>query len=140
MWMKDHGFTEERSFATAREIILNRNGKDTLYTVTKKSTIGEAIRLMNKEGVDQVPVLEGNEFVGSVTTANLVEKIISDPLLKDKSVGEIMDAPMQVVAFDTTLDVLSSMLNKTNRALLVRDEKENAHIITQHDILRAITS
>jgi cystathionine beta-synthase len=140
MWMKDHGFTEERTFATAREIILTRNGKDSLHTVTKKSTIGEAIRLMNKEGVDQVPVIEGNEFVGSVTTANLVEKIISDPTIKDKSVGEIMDAPMQVVAFDTTLDVLSSMLNKTNKALLVRDEKENAHIITQHDILRAMTS
>jgi cystathionine beta-synthase len=95
---------------------------------------------MNKEGVDQMPVIEGNEFVGSVTTASLVEKIINDPALKDKSVGEIMDHPMQVVALDSTLDVLSSMLNKTNKALLVRDETERAHIITQHDILKAITA
>jgi len=87
-----------------------------------------------------MPVLEGNEFVGSVTTASLIEKIISDPNLKDKMVGEIMDAPMQVIAIDTTLDVLSSMLNKNNRALLVRDEKEKAHIITQHDVLRAMTA
>ncbi len=140
MWMKDHGFTEERTFVTAREIILHRNGKDTLFTVTKKSTIGETIRLMNKEGVDQVPVIDGNEFVGSVSTASLVEKIIYDPALKDKSVGEIMDPPMQVVALDSTLDVLSSMLNRTNKALLVRDEAERAHIITQHDILKAMTS
>jgi len=54
--------------------------------------------------------------------------------------GEIMDVPMQVVALDTTLDVLSSMLNRTNKALLVRDEAEKAHIITQHDILKAMTS
>ncbi|HCW06467.1 MAG TPA: cystathionine beta-synthase, partial [Cytophagales bacterium] len=140
MWMKDHGFTEERTYSTAREIIIHRNGKDKLYTVTKKSTIGEAIQLMNKEGVDQVPVIEGDEFVGSVTTAGLIEKIINDPMIKDKSVGEIMDAPMQVVGLDTTLDVLSSMLNKNNKALLVRDEKKNAHIITQHDILRAMTA
>ncbi|MBS1489741.1 MAG: pyridoxal-phosphate dependent enzyme [Bacteroidetes bacterium] len=140
MWMKDHGFLEERSFSTAREIISNRNGKDSLFTVGKKSTIGEAIRRMNKEGVDQMPVLEGNEFVGSVTTNGLIEKIISDPNLKDKMVGEIMDPPMQVVAIDTTLDVLSSMLNKTNKALLVRDESEKAHIITQHDVLRAMTA
>ncbi|MBS1951753.1 MAG: Cystathionine beta-synthase [Cytophagales bacterium] len=140
MWMKDHGFLEERNFSTAREIIMSRNGKDHLFTVSKKSTIGEAIRTMNKEGVDQMPVLEGNEFVGSVTTASLIEKIISDPNLKDKMVGEIMDAPMQVIAIDTTLDVLSSMLNKNNRALLVRDEKEKAHIITQHDVLRAMTA
>jgi cystathionine beta-synthase len=139
MWMKDHGFLEERAYGTAREIIARRNGKESLHTVSKTSTIGETIRIMNKEGVDQLPVVEGNEFVGSVTTATLIEKIIYDPSLKDKTVGEIMDKPMQVVALDSTLDVLSSLLNKNNKALLVRDEKEKAHIITQHDILKAMT-
>ncbi|MFM8739365.1 MAG: cystathionine beta-synthase [Cytophagales bacterium] len=140
IWMKDHGFLEERAYGTAREIIAKRNGKETLLTVTKMSTIGEAIKIMNKEGVDQMPVVEANDFVGSVTVASLIEKIISDPAIKDKSVGEIMDKPMQVVALDSTLDVLSSMLNKNNKALLVRDEQEQAHIITQHDILRAMTA
>ncbi len=138
MWMKDHGFLEERTYGTAREIIAKRNGKDILFTVTQKSTIGEAIKIMNNEGVDQMPVLDGSEFVGSVTTASLIEKIISDPTIKDKSVSEIMDKPMQVVALDSTLDVLSSLLNRTNKALLVRDESERAHIITQHDILKAM--
>jgi cystathionine beta-synthase len=77
--------------------------------------------------------------VGSVTTSALIEKIINDPSIKDKSVGEIMDNPMQVVALDSTLDVLSSLLNKNNKALLVRDEQDKAHIITQHDILKAMT-
>jgi cystathionine beta-synthase len=139
MWMKDHGFLEERTYATARDIIARRNGKDILYTVSKESTLGEAIRIMNQKGVDQVPVTDADEFVGSVTTANLVEKIIMDPSLKDKPVGEIMDNPMQVVALDSTLDVLASMLNKNNRALLVRDDQDVPHIITQHDILKAIT-
>jgi len=139
LWMKDHGFLEERTYGTAREIIAKRNGKDSLYTVSKYSTIGEAIKIMNQQGVDQVPVTDEGEFVGSVTTTSLVEKIINDPTLKDKQVGEIMDKPMQIVALDSTLDVLSSLLNKTNKALLVRDEQEVPHIITQHDILRAIT-
>ena len=69
----------------------------------------------------------------------VVEKIINDPTLKDKTVGEIMDKPMQVVALDSTLDVLSSLLNKNNKALLVRDDHKKAHIITQHDILKAMT-
>jgi cystathionine beta-synthase len=138
-WMKDHGFLE-RAFATAKDIISARGGTDSLYTVTKQSKIGDAIRIMNSEGVDQVPVIEGKEFVGSIVSSNLLEKIISDPQLKDKSVGEIMDKPMIFVALDSTLDVLSSMLNKDNKALLVRDEKEKVHIITQHDVLKAITS
>jgi cystathionine beta-synthase len=137
--MKDHGFLEERTYGTAREIISRRNGKDSLYTVSKSSTIGETIRIMNTEGVDQVPVMENNEFVGSVATSSLIEKIINDPTLKDKTVGEIMDKPMQMVALDSTLDVLSSLLNKDNKALLVRDDADKAHIITQHDILKAMT-
>ena len=139
MWMKDHGFLEERTYGTAREIIAGRNAKDNLHTVSKTSTIGETIRIMNKEGVDQVPVLENNEFVGSVTTTSLIEKIIYDPTLKDKTVGEVMDKPMQIVALDSTLDVLTSLLNRNNKALLVRDDQDKAHIITQHDILKAMT-
>ncbi len=139
-WMKDHGFLEERSFSTAREIIGGRNGKNSLFTISKNSKIGEAIRLMNKEGIDQIPVVDGNEFVGSVASSSLLEKIIFEPEMKDKTVGDLMDKPMQFVALDSTLDVLSSLLNKNSKALLVRDSSDAVHIITQHDILKAITS
>jgi cystathionine beta-synthase len=139
-WMKDHGFLEERVFASARDIILRRNGKDSLFTVRKDARIGEAIKIMNQQGIDQVPVVDGEEFVGSVASANLLENIIENPSVKDSTVGDLMDKPMQFVALDTTLDVLSSMLNRNNRALLVRDSGEQVHIITQHDILKAITA
>ncbi len=139
-WMKDHGFLEERTFSTAREIIIGRNGKNSLYTIPKNSKIGDAIRLMNKEGIDQMPVVDGDEFVGSVAASSLLEKIIFEPGMKDKLVSELMDKPMQFVALDSTLDVLSSLLNKNSKALLVRDHLHAVHIITQHDILKAITS
>ncbi len=139
-WMKDHGFLEERTFSTAREIIVARNGRNSLFTISKNSKIGEAIRLMNKEGIDQVPVVDGDEFVGSVASSSLLEKIIFEPGMKDKLVSELMDKPMQFVALDSTLDVLSSLLNKNSKALLVRDHLHAVHIITQHDILKAITS
>jgi cystathionine beta-synthase len=139
-WMKDHGFTESRSFQTARDIVHVRNGKNSLYTVEKKSKVGEAIQVMNREGIDQIPVVEGDHFVGSVSSASLLEKIIQDPKLLGKQVGEVMDKPMLFVAPDSTLDVLSSLLNKENKAVLVRDIDEKVHIITQHDVLKAITS
>ncbi len=139
-WMKDHGFLEERSFSSARDIILHRNGKNGLFTVNKSARIAEAIKIMNQQGIDQVPVVDESVFVGSVAAGSLLEKIIDDPTVKDSSVGDLMDKPMQFVALDTTLDVLSSMLNKNNKALLVRDESDNVHIITHHDILKAMTS
>ncbi len=139
-WMKDHGFLEERSFGSARDILRRRVGNTPLFTIQKNSNIGEAIRIMNQQGIDQVPVVDGDEFVGSISASNLLEKIIEDPHAKDAAVGALMDKPMQFVSVDTTLDVLSSMLNKNNKALLVRDDSHLVHIITQHDILKAMTA
>ncbi len=140
-WMKDHGFLETRSFvSTARDIIASRNGKDRLCTIDTNSKVSEAILLMNREGIDQIPVTENNHFVGSISSSGLLEKIMGDPQLKNKIISEVMDKAMQFVAPDSTLDVLSSFLNKENKAVLVRDENHQVHIITKHDVLKAITS
>ncbi|MDH4090312.1 MAG: pyridoxal-phosphate dependent enzyme [Cyclobacteriaceae bacterium] len=138
-WMKDHGFLETRAFSSARDIISIRNGKDSLFTVAKSAKVSEAIMVMNREGIDQIPVTENENFVGSVSSSSLLERIIQDPQLQNKQVGEIMDRPMLFVAPDSTLDVLSSLLNKDNKAVLVRDERHKVHIITQHDVLSAMT-
>jgi len=139
-WMKDHGFLETRSFGSARDILQQRNGKDSLITVSKSAKVSEAILVFNREGIDQVPVTDDGQFVGSISASGLLEKIIQDPKLQQKEVGDVMDKPMLFVAPDSTLDVLSSLLNKNNKALLVRDTQEKVHIITQHDVLKAMTS
>jgi cystathionine beta-synthase len=139
-WMKDHGFLEARSFGTARDIIQQRNGKDSLFTVGKSSKVSEAIIVLNREGIDQIPVTDDGNFVGSISSSALLEKIIQDPQLQSKQVGDVMDKPMLFVAADSTLDVLSSLLNKDNKAVLIRDADEKVHIITQHDVLKAMTS
>jgi cystathionine beta-synthase len=139
-WMKDHGFSETRAFSTARDIVIQRNGKDSLYTVNKSSKVSEAIIVLNREGIDQIPVTENGHFVGSISSSLLLEKLIQDPQLHHKQVGEVMDKPMLFVAPDSTLDVLSSLLNKDNKAVLVRDDSEKVHIITQHDVLKAMSN
>jgi cystathionine beta-synthase len=140
-WMKDHGFLETKSFSTkAKDLIAGRNGKDSLVTVNPSARVSDVVLLMNREGIDQIPVTDKDQFTGSVSSSSLLEKIIEDPQLRNKTVGEVMDKPMLFVAPDSTLDVLSSLLNKENKAVLIRDDHQKVHIITQHDVLRAITS
>ncbi len=140
-WMKDHGFLETKTFSTkARDIISTRNGKEGLVTVQPKAKVNEVILMMNREGIDQIPVTENDQFIGSISASSLLEKMIEDPQLREKVVGDVMDKPMLFVAPDSTLDVLSSLLNKENKAVLIRDEAQRVHIITQHDLLRAMTS
>ncbi|GAB4335622.1 MAG: pyridoxal-phosphate dependent enzyme [Flammeovirgaceae bacterium] len=137
-WMRDHGFLD-RPFATARDIIRSKNGKGKLVYTTKDAKVSEAILLMNKEGISQIPVKENDTIVGSLVDSKILAKLVEDPTVKNLTVGEIMDKPFTFVGLDNTIDSLSSLINKENKALLVRDENEEVHIITQHDLLLAMS-
>ncbi len=139
-WMKDHGFLEESSFATALDIIESRNGSSPLLAIEHDLKIGEAIKYMNAKGVDQAPVKNGEEFVGSISDSKILASLIDNPELKEKTVAGVMDGGFQFVSPHETVDVMSSMLGRAQKALLVRDESNKVHIITQSDLLVAFTN
>lgn len=137
-WMRNHGFMENKTFGTAREIIVARNGSYQLVTAQKGDSVKDAINLMNTKSVSQIPVMENGHVIGSITDSKLLNKIIENPSLKEADVSEVMEGSMKFVALDSTLDVLSSMLEK-EKAVLVRDDHHGIHIVTKHDILEAMT-
>jgi cystathionine beta-synthase len=139
-WMKDHGFLESRDFATARDIIQTKNGSDRLLTIDKNTKVGEAVRKLTKEGISQIPVTDGDQIVGSLVDSRMLSHLIENPEIKDHPVSEVMDPPFKFVALDNTLDTLSSLIDKENKALLVRDDHNGVHIITQADLLLAMTT
>ncbi|MCH8231627.1 MAG: cystathionine beta-synthase [Bacteroidetes bacterium] len=137
-WMRDRGF-EEREFATAKDIIRRRNGLASLVTIDATSSVSDAISLLHKKGISQIPVRDGDQFTGSLKESNLLKILIEDPEIKNKPVREVMDQPLPFVGMDNTLDVLSSLINHDHQALLVRDERNQVHIITQQDLLLEMT-
>jgi len=139
-WMKDHGYVESSvDFANARDIIANRSNGHGLLKVDAQQSVGEAIKLLHEKSISQLPVTSNNEFVGSLTDSKILRQLIEDPALRDQPVAEVMDPPFQFVGMDNTLDVLSSLMDQNRKALLVRDDREEVHIITQHDLLMAMT-
>ncbi len=137
-WMRNHGFLEDKTFGTARDIIASRNGSYQLLVSHKNDKVKETIHLMNSKSVSQIPVMEDGQVIGSITDSKLLSKIIENPELKDAAVADVMEDPMKFVALDSTLDVLSSMLDSA-KAVLVRDDNHQVHIVTKHDILEAMT-
>ena len=72
--------------------------------------------------------------------SKILNSLIEDPALKDQPIGTMMDKSFQFVSPNDTVDVMSSMLDKETKALLVRDESHRVHIITQSDLLLAMTN
>jgi cystathionine beta-synthase len=137
-WMKDHGYNESGISVTALDIINKKNGQGELFTISSDTSIGSAISLMNEKGIDQAPIVSDEHFIGSISDTKILRKLIDDPTIKDQPVSKIMDPSFRFVASDNTIDVLSSFINKENKALLVR-EGDKVHIITQSDLLLSLT-
>ena len=138
-WMKDHGFLEERDYATARDIISTFAKDRTMLSVDVATTVSEAVMQLTQANVSQAPVTDSDGFVGSLIDSKLLSMIIDNPAIKETPVSEVMGAPFQIVPKDTTLDVLASIINRDNPAVLVPDGSEKMRIITQHDVLKAVT-
>lgn len=139
-WMKDHGFMEEHKFATASDIIINRNGQSALLTVEASTTLDEAIKKMSQNAVDQVPVIEGDNFVGSLTDTVVLKSLLENPELRSQPVSDVMEKPFPFVSPNETIDTLSTMITGDNKALMIRDKDNNPQIITRSDLLVAISN
>ena len=138
-WMKDHGFLEERDYSTAGDIISGYHRDRTMLGIDEATSVVEAVRLLTEANVSQAPVTANGEFVGSLIDTKLLSAMIDNPDIKEQPVAEVMGAPFQVVPKDTTLDVLASLINRDNPAVLVPDGGSAMRIITQHDVLKAVS-
>jgi len=138
-WMKDHGFLE-KSYDTARQIIeaKKERGEDRLLSVSPEMAVGEAVKLMATQGISQIPVMDGTDFIGSLIDHRVLARLIEEPELKEKPVRDVMGEAFPFVSPDNSLDTLSSHISKEQPALLVRESEEVVHIITQQDLLAAL--
>jgi cystathionine beta-synthase len=141
-WMMERGFLDVKTF---KDIVSSR-AHNRLVTVEPTHTVAEAVELMKKFEIDQIPVMSaragtdgnGNGMVGSISESGLFSKLFSNPELKNENISSVMEQSFPVVAFDTPVERLSSMINKDNGAVLSKDEAGNYHIITKYDLIQSL--
>lgn len=137
-WMSDHGFLEEGNMLTARDILSRKEGRSEFITLSLTHTLKDAIALIRKNYITQIPVVENGKVVGSITERRVLNTILDDPALKDEPVSIAMNDPFPFVLPTTRIDVLSKMINKENPAVLVQSENGQLDIITEYDLISVL--
>ncbi|MDE3124551.1 MAG: pyridoxal-phosphate dependent enzyme, partial [Bacteroidota bacterium] len=133
-WMMERGFLEVK---TCKDIINARTNKK-LITVTPNQSVAEAVALMEKYDIEHIPVMENNQIKGSISEGGLFIKMFSNPEIKSQTIATVTEPSYPVVDIATPIEKLGSLINKTNGAVLVLDEKSDFHIITKYDILQSL--
>ena len=136
-WLRERGFLKDEKL-TARSILAKRSNQE-VVTLDCEKTIIEAINIMKTLSISQVPVTQQGMVIGKITESNVLESLLENPSLKSSPVKEIMTASLPFVDLNTSIDKISSMINKDVSAVLVEDEQGKIGIITQYDIIEAIS-
>ena len=136
-WLRERGFLEDEKL-TAKSILAKRNSQDVVMLDCEK-TVAEAINVMKTLNISQLPVTQKGMVIGKVTESNILDSLLENPSLKSSAVSEIMTASLPFVDLNTSIDKISTMINKDNSAVLVEDEQGKFAIITQYDIIDAIS-
>lgn len=136
-WLRERGFLKDEKL-TARSILAKRSNQE-VVTLDCEKTIIEAINIMKTLSISQLPVTQQGMVIGKVTESNVLESLLENPSLKSSPVKEIMTASLPFVDLNTSIDKISSMINKDVSAVLVEDEQGKIEIITQYDIIEAIS-
>jgi cystathionine beta-synthase len=134
-WMLDRGFLDVK---TVRDLISGL-GRRRLVTIDHESKVADAMDLMKKYDIEQIPVLKNGEMTGCVTQGGLFKRLMEDTGVKDLQVGDILEKELPVVDMDTPLERLSHYIDKDNGAVLTKDESGQFHILTKYDILNAFS-
>ncbi len=135
-WMLQRGFLDVNSV----QDLINGVGRRRLVTVTPDDTIQQAIDLIEKYDIEQLPVMQDGTLHGSVSQHGLFKKLLKNTEIKNETVGQHMESPLPVVAPNTPLDRLTSYINAENGAVLVKDEANGDYqIVTKYDILNALS-
>lgn len=134
-WMMERGFLDVKTF---KDIVSGRVGKK-LITVEPTQTVAEAVDLMKKYDIEQIPVLKDIEVIGSISEEGLFLKIFNNPEIKHATVESVLEPAFTMVEFNTPVEKLGQLITKDNGAVLAKDESGSYHIVTKYDILQSLT-
>ncbi len=137
-WLKERGFLEVQKAKYAIDLIQNHRELE-LVTVDENDTVEHACMQMNKYGISQIPVVNGNgDFVGAITDTHLFNTLLKNENMKSHAVKDVMQAAFPIINPASSIEEVSKYINKESTAVLVQDMGGNMHIITKYDIIQAI--
>ncbi len=144
-WMRVNGLLPTTgAIVRVAELLAGRHhDPDRPPVVLARTTarVGEAIAILQEYGISQVPVSEDTEgdaivgIVGSIHEKSLLDKAFRDPSIVDRTVGEVMDAPLPLVDASATLDEAFALLSGGVPALVAVRGEQPAGVLTKLDLL-----
>ncbi|MES2094584.1 MAG: cystathionine beta-synthase [Actinomycetota bacterium] len=140
-WMQSYGFTQVSDEKTVADVVGHKPGSlPALVHVHPSDTVRDAIQIMTKYGVSQLPVLTAEppvvigEVVGAIEEKTLLEQVFSGDARMTDPVGKFIGAPLGLIGVHEAVNAARAAFGKAD-ALLVTEDGKPVAVVTRHDLL-----
>jgi len=117
-WMRERGFLKDEVI-TAKSIIERKKDLNLLISASAEDSIIEAFHKMKEKGLTQLPVIENEKVLGSISENKILHLLIDNPEAKTAKVGDVMAKAFPFVDWNSTSTDISKHITKDNSAVLV---------------------
>jgi cystathionine beta-synthase len=135
-WMRENQFLEEEAVDVGVLLGLKTREMPPVVTVGRAAPVREALALMERYNISQIPVVEGAEVAGSVSEGELLSRVLADAAALERPVEEFLEAAFPVVDEATSIRKATETLARGGSpAVLVRSGNRLVGILTKFDVL-----
>jgi cystathionine beta-synthase len=143
-WMASHGMLERQSDRTVGDVLHAKRAAGEippLVVVETRQRVRDAIALLHRHGVSQLPVVSQSDHtavVGSIGERGLLKHAADDPAIMGTAIVDVMEPPFPAVAATDPVREAVELLTGDRQALLVTEGGRPAGIVTRADLLEAL--
>jgi cystathionine beta-synthase len=145
-YMLDLGFLErEAPVPTVEEVLSSKRTEEPnipdLVTIGSHQKVGEAIDLMQRYSISQLPVIRDGEIesladvIGSLQDRDLLDRVFKNPDALHENVAAAMQPPLAAIDLSEPLNEVFAALTGRTNAVVVAENGRPVGVLTRTDLL-----
>ena len=145
-WLIEHGLLERRAPApTIAEVLAFKRSEEPgvpeLVLVESHQKVSEAIQLMQRYGISQIPVVRHEDadsladVIGSIRERSLLERLFVNQDALHEDVTAAMEPPLPAVEVDESVDTVFAGFSEGSPAVVVARTGRPLAVLTRADLL-----
>ncbi|MDP3276084.1 MAG: homoserine dehydrogenase [Deltaproteobacteria bacterium] len=114
--------------------------KKKVHTIDEDATLGDAVRVMRKKGISQLPVVREGVCVGTVSERLIMDLLVRRGVkkLEALAIADVMGPPLPEIGARTPLVAVAKVLEQKSAVLVTRG-LDIVGIVTRADLLRLVS-
>jgi cystathionine beta-synthase len=140
-WMIANGFIAEgKRRASVGDVLRSKQPLPPMLWVRDDDVVRNALDLLRKYEISQLPVMRGTEIVGSVNDVAVMQAVFDQSDLLHKPVSEVMGRPFPALETSADIDSAYKLLTLANAAILVTEAGRPIGVVTRQDIISFLSA